>query len=106
MSRNIEMRVYLNIDEYSKVKEAADTRKITFKTDSELLRKILYDYSDKIAGLVDANVIIEMKIGEYKQQLAQQKTMIENLHAALRDKSNEIDIIKHNKSIKKKGGKK
>jgi len=102
MTRNIEIKVYLNIDEYNNAVECAKTRKMSYTTNSEMIRKILYDYSEKIMGLVDANVLIEMKLAEYKQQVAQQESVIESLQATLRQKNNEIDVVKHNLSNLKK----
>lgn len=96
MLKNIMVRIFLDIKEYTNIKEAADTRRIKADSESELFRKILNDYVDKIASVVISQVVIEQKVSEFKTALSQKDSVIEQLRTEVTNARNELDDLKEN----------
>jgi len=107
MSETKSMLIHLFLDpkQYGAIKEAANTRKIFAKNDSDLLRKILYDYTEKIADLVVTSVMIEGKMAAYKEQSAQKDGIIEQLRAQIHKLNQDNEILQGNLALKVKGAK-
>ena len=100
------IHLFLDPKQYGNIKEAANTRKIFAKNDSDLLRKILFDYTEKIADLVVTSVMIEGKIAGLKEQSAQKEAVIEAQRHKISDLQNDISVLQNNLDLKTKGNKK
>lgn len=100
------IQVFLDEKQHSDVKEAAATRKITYKTPSDMIRKVLFDYTEKIADLVVTSVMIEGKIAGLKEQSAQKDAIIEGLRSEIHKKNQAIEILEGNLALKIKEKKK
>jgi hypothetical protein len=105
LSRNIEIRAYLNADELNNIKDAAAQRKMTFNTDSELVRKVFFDYSNKIQAIGDAKYCADLKNEALRQQMISLEAIVEQQKKVIHDKQCEIDVLKNNLeiAIKNKG---
>ncbi|MBE3126976.1 MAG: hypothetical protein IMZ56_01655 [Candidatus Atribacteria bacterium] len=69
------------------------------------MRKILYDYTEKIADLVVTSVMIEGKIAGLKEQSAQKDGIIEALRAQINRLNIDLGISHDNLQIAIKKGK-
>ena len=96
MAKNIRIQLFLDNKQYDAVKEAVLTRKIGFTNDSDMIRKVLYDYIEKIASLVISQVVIQQKTASLTEQNAQKNSIIEALRHEISEKNKEIDILKNN----------
>lgn len=105
--QNKSMLIHLFLDpkQYGDIKEAATTRKIFGKNDSDLLRKILFDYTEKIADLVVTSVMIEGKMAGLKEQSVQKEAIIEGLRSEIHKLRQDNEILQGNLALKTKGAK-
>lgn len=105
MTKDIVIQVFLDLKQYEDIKEAANTRKIVYKTTSDLIRKLLFDYTEKVSNMVATSVLVEQKVGALHEQSAQKEAIIEALRHQNSDLHNENEILKGNLDIKIKEAK-
>ena len=112
MVKNILIRVYMDFNQYTDVMTTAKNRGIHATSDSELLRKILFEYVDKIESVAYRLTYEGEELKETKDRLAEANSVIELLHNDIRERQKEIETLKTNlesmrnvrtKSRKKKG---
>lgn len=100
MTKDIAIQLFLDLKQYEAIKEAAETRKIVYKTTSELIRKLLFDYTEKVSNMVATSVLVEQKVGALHEQSAQKEAIIEALRAEIHNKTIEIERLENNLAIK------
>lgn len=102
------MRIQLFLDQkqYSNIKEAVANRKMSFSTDSDMIRQVLFDYTEKIADLVVTGALIENKIASYKEQSSQKDGIIEALRSQIHKLNQDVEILQGNLDLKVKEKKK
>jgi membrane carboxypeptidase/penicillin-binding protein len=100
MAKDIVIQLFIDLDQYNTIKEAAALRKITYSSGSELIRKILYDYCTKLEKILLDGYAMHTQLDESKQQSAQKEAIIEGLRAEIRNKNNEIEILNNNLKLK------
>jgi len=102
MTKNIVIQLFLDSRQYENIKEAADTRNINYRNDSDMIRKLLHDYVEKIAGIVISQVMIEQKTEHLKQDVAKKDAVIEDLRNKCAALEQDHDRLKENISRKAK----
>lgn len=106
MTRNIVIQVFLDQTQYGDVKEAVLVRNLTSVNDSDMIRKILYDWTKKVYDLNITAGLVAAKTAELKEQSSQKDAIIEGLRAEIRHKNNDIEILQGNLASKVKEKKK
>ena len=101
MVKNILVRVYMDTSQYNLVLETAQRRNIRAGTDSELIRKILFEYCEKIEALAFKLMKDQDSVKAAQEEISKSEAIIEQLRADLRNKATEIDILKANLSRRK-----
>ena len=101
MVKNILVRVYMDTSQYNLVLETAQRRNIRAGTDSELIRKILFEYCEKIEALAFKLMKDQDSVKAAQEEITKSEAIIEQLRADLRNKATEIDIFKANLSRRK-----
>lgn len=101
MVKNILVRVYMDTSQYNLVLETAQRRNIRAGTDSELIRKILFEYCEKIEALAFKLMKDQDSVKAAQEEITKSEAIIEQLRADLRNKATEIDILKANLSRRK-----
>jgi hypothetical protein len=93
------IQILLEPKEYSNAVDIAKVRQLTFSNDSELFRKILYDYAHNLEQILLKIHGMQLQIEQNKQLVIQKEAIIEQLHSQISEKNKEIDILKNNLEI-------
>lgn len=103
VGQNIRLSVFMDLGLYNKLMDIAKSRKITYKTDSELIKKVIFDYWNKIEDMLGALYHYQAKEEHFKTEKARLESIIEKLRDDCSKLNQEIEIIKTNKnrSVKK-----
>ena len=99
MTKDIVIQLFLDLKQFKDIKEAAESRKMAYKNNSDLIRKTLFDYTEKVANMVLTNAMIESKVGGLKEQSIQKESIIEALRAEIHNKNIEIERLENNLSL-------
>ena len=106
MKKNIVIPVFLDVQMYAELEEAKKEKKIIAKTDSELIRKMLYDYLR-----TNTRVVLELdkmrdRIGVETKNNAKLQETVSLLHSTINELRSDNDRLKNNIRIQKKKAKK
>jgi len=105
MNKNLRIPLFLDVKQYTDIVETAKTRGISYKNDSEMLRKMLFDYTDKIESLLVAKIRYDDVVKKLREGNEKKQSVIDEYQKQVRDLSNELEGLKLNIK-KRKGGKK
>ena len=101
MVKNILVRVYMDTSQYNLVLETAQRRNIRAGTDSELIRKILFEYCEKIEALAFKLMKDQDSVKAAQEEISKSEAIIEELHGKLRDITQKYDNLRSNLSRRK-----
>jgi peptidoglycan hydrolase CwlO-like protein len=99
MSKNYVIQLFIDWSLYESIKEAAAHRRIMYKTDSELIRKVCNDYCDKIAWIEAEAIKIDSKVKELQEQLTKNESLIDQLRAENRQLDNTNRVLRNNMEV-------
>jgi len=100
MTKDIVIQVFLDLEQFADIKDAADSRKMTYKNNSDLIRKTLFDYTKKVSDIVVSGALIDTKLGALRENVAQKDAIIEGLRHQIHDLNNEKERLEGNLAIK------
>ena len=87
--------------QYCDVIETANNRGIKAITDSEMIRKILFEYVDKIEAIAYRLEMDSDDLKEAKAELLRKDSVIEKLRGDLTERAKEIEILNQNLNRRK-----
>jgi len=99
MTKDIVIQLFLDLEQFGDIKAAADVRRISYSNNSELIRKILFDYTKKIYDLNITAGLIESKTAGLKEQCAQKDAIIEQLRSQIHKLNQELEIEHSNLAL-------
>jgi hypothetical protein len=102
MPKNLLIRVYLDVKQYNDIIETANNRGIKAKTDSEMIRKVLFEYCDKIDAIAWKLMHEGDKVREMQEILGKKEAIIEKLQGDLREIAQKDEIRKINRNARRK----
>jgi Arc/MetJ-type ribon-helix-helix transcriptional regulator len=97
--KNICITLFLDQEQYNSIREIAFQRKITFKSDSEMIRKALYDYTERI---------LKIAMDQYLQkgEIAKKDSIIQDLRDQTVHYQQDLERLQENLKIQSEKRKK
>ncbi len=111
MTKNIMIRVFMDLKQYGDVIETARDRNIKADNDSDLIRKILFEYTEKIEAISFKLMRESDQSKEAQAAINEGEAVITSLRGEILEKNKFIEILENNlqrlknvsKQRKKKG---
>jgi hypothetical protein len=100
MVRDCRIEIFMSVEELTKIKEAVEERGLVYGSNSDLFRKICFDYEHKIMEVIPIAALIKEQNEKLKQEAKELLKQIDNLRIELSENQKQIGILENNLALK------